>query len=58
MGTTESTSCISSFPVPTNCLDLVMPSTTGFTNSRWDGLGAREILTRSPSREVKEPSAP
>ena len=41
-----------------SCLARAMPSTTGSTVSRWEGLAASETLICSPSRPVKVPSAP
>ncbi len=41
-----------------SCLARAMPSTTGSTVSRWDGLAASDTLMVSPSRPVKVPSEP
>ncbi len=46
-------------PLPmTSCLAREMPSTTGSTVSRCEGLAASETWICSPSRPVKVPSAP
>ena len=41
-----------------SCLARTMPSSTGFTASRWEGFAARYTLVEAPSAAVKVPSVP